>query len=190
MNETLKPEFALNSTSMDRDVRQVTHRDYNSYLTAFNLPETLLAKIETAVDVGACFSDFSEKSRQKFHGLRAIALDPIYGLIKSNPDLPSEELEKRSGVFLDFDPSYRGGNEPDDPVKPKEAGMKIYDHFIDVVKEHPSEYIVASHQNIPLTDQEADLVLANNCIIRSENKPPVIKKALQECLRILKKMVK
>ncbi len=169
----------------DKEVRQITHRDYKAYMQAFNLPESSLAKIKTVVDVGAGFSTFSKEVREKFNKLKTIAVDPIYKILRNDLYKSIEELERREKVYLDFAPSYRGEEILEDSALIRQKEKQFFWEFITEVEQHPNDYISASHQKLPLADESADLVLASNSIIRSENKPQVIKKALQECIRIL-----
>lgn len=175
------PEHFQNNSESDREVKQVTHRSYEMYTSLFNLPEEVLTKIKTVVDIGAGFSNFTEEARKKFKGLRSIAVDPVYKLLKDDPDLTLDELRKQDNVHLDFDPQYRGNESNAD-----QGIAVIYNQFTQDMKANPEDYIAASHQNIPLDDNSVDLVLASNSIIRPENKPSIIEKALQECLRVLK----
>lgn len=171
---------------LDRKVGQITHRDYNSYLFMFNLPESSLADAGTVVDIGAGFSSFCQEARQKFDGLRAIAVDPVYGAMKDTPGITMRQLEEEEHVFLDFDPTYRGEDKPNDIESYDAHVVNYYEDFLRDFNDNASEYLASSHQNLPLADESVSLVLASNSIIRSENKPSIIEKALRECLRILK----
>ena len=167
-------ESGTTKPKTDREVRQVTHRDYDSYLALFNLPEDRLARAQTVVDIGAGFSSFSEEARKKFPGLRAIAIDPIYESIKNNPRLTQEDLREQEKINLDFDPAYRGDSKTVDLGEHQKEGAEIFNHFIQVQATHPDDYIAASHQDLPLESQSVDLVLASNSILRNENKSLII----------------
>ena len=180
MNEKFGPDIYNDKLDSDREVRQVTHRSYESYLNLFNLPKDSLAKIGTVVDIGAGFSNFSEEAHKNFSHLRALAVDPVYKLIKTNPNLTPGQLEKQDRVRLDFDPSYRDEETTTDLDSYQIEETKIFDHFVEEVKKHPRDYVDASHQNLPFGNKSADLVLASNSIIRSENKPPVFKNIERE----------
>jgi len=185
MNEKHTPEFT-NGFAEDREVKQVTHRDYATYLSLFNLSESYLAKIETVVDIGGGFSNFTEVVRQNNKNLRAIAVDPIYQSIQANPNLTPEQLKQQEKIIaLDFNPNYRG-EEKSPGADLTEQEDEIYKHFIEEVSKNSADYIAASHQNLPFENNSVDLVLASNSIIRRENKYSIIKKALQECLRVIK----
>ena len=171
----------------DRRVTQITHRNYEQYLDTFNLSEEYLTNAETVVDIGAGFSTFSKEAEEKFSGLKAIAVDPIYDRLKIDRDRTMEEFERQERIFFDFDPSYRGENNVDDLELYKQKEKQFFENFkcAEVLK-HPNKYIAASHQDLPLQDKSADLVLAGNSILRSENSPQVIERAIRECLRIVK----
>ncbi len=188
MTERFEQDFHENSPDFDREVKQVTHRDYKSYLNLFNLPEDNLARTGTVVDLGAGLSSFTEEARNRFSILRAVAVDPVYELIKTNPDITPDQLEIQSGVRLDLNPSYRneGDGESFDADVYQRETSRYFNHFVEEVREHPSEYINASHKQLPLENESADLVLASNSILRSENPPSVIQRALLESIRILK----
>ncbi len=172
--------------SPDREVRQVTHRSFESYMNLFNLPEGLLAEAVTVVDVGAGFASFTEEARTRIPGLRVIALDPVYQSMKVDLHITVEQLEKQEGVHLNFEPEYRGEDAATSLDEQLERDARAYRHFLDEMEQHPSDYVAGSHQNIPLEDKSAGLVLASNSILRGENKPSIVKQALRECLRILK----
>ena len=170
-----------------RRVMQITHRDYRGYLYAFNLPEKSLSDAETVVDVGAGLSTFSKEAREKFERLKTIAVDPIYDGLKSDRYKTMDEFERQEGIFFDFDPNYRGEEKVSDFELDKQKRKRFFTQFkYDEVLKHPNEYIAASHQDLPLQDGSADLILASNSILRNENRPQVIEKAIRECLRIAK----
>ena len=186
MNEEFRDRIEIIESAPDRKVKQVTHRNLESYLNTFNLPDAQLAQGGTVVDVGAGFSSFSEEARGKYEGLRAIAVDPVYKLLKDKPNITPLQFETEERVTLDFQPIYRGGENISDLDQYQKEQAEFFNHFVNEQQTHPDDYIDASHQDIPLETGSADLVLASNSIIRSKNKPEVIQNALGECFRILK----
>lgn len=175
-------EERTNIPEEGREVKQVTDRDYDTYIDMFNLPEEVLAKAKIVVDVGAGLSSFTQEARKKFPGLKAIAVDPIYKRMKSGLLLPQEQFEKEERVFFDFVSSDRWKSSDYFEGRTKE----YYDRFVALVRESSGEYLGSSHQAIALENSCADLVLASNSILRVPNKPTTVERAFKECLRILK----
>jgi len=169
---------------MGRAVDQVTHRDLKHYLDLFALSENDLIFQKNVIDIGAGFSSFSEEAREKIKNLNVVAIDPIYSSIIQNPDLVFDEFKKSEDIIIDFDPAYQGKKESPDLDSANAQAKAIYYHFVGEVRDHLSNYLAGSHQQLPPEVPQADLVLASNSIVREENSPVVIDKALRECLRV------
>lgn len=166
------------------EVKQVSERTYQQYLSKLHIPERMLENRGIIVDIGAGFAEFVQKVNERFGntGTKAYAVDPVYTFFDGNFEKFEQSLEG-SGLFLEF--GYGRTSEKEKGLEEIKQDMKrLYDEFYKEATQSGS-YIAGSHQKLPFQDESVDLVVGNNSILRFHDRKIVIR-ALHEIIRILK----
>jgi len=163
----------------------VTERTYEQYIDKLHIPEEYLKNRGVVIDIGAGFSNFSQKVNESFSetGTKAYAIDPVYTFFEGDFNKFEKSLEG-SGLSLEFIYGRNFQEEPDIEKYSQGSEKLYYEFYKEAIKD--GSYIAGSHQKLPFNNESVDLVVGNNSIFRFNNRE-ITTNALKEIIRALKK---